>query len=154
MACRMYLKLGDIKGSSKDADHEKWIEIDSFGYAVSNSVNAVAKAKDKPGGEACVHSDIAIDKTIDNVSTQLLAYCSVGRAFPTAEIDVCEEEELLFKIKLKGVYVSSVSVGGSIGGIPSESIVLAYAKIAWQYRNQAAQNWDLVENKGSMKKKG
>jgi type VI secretion system secreted protein Hcp len=153
MACRMFLKLGDIKGPSQDKEHKEWIEVDSFGYGVSNSVDAVEKARTKPGGEACSHSDLALDKTIDKTSTQLYAYCSVGKEFPKAELDVCEEEDPLFKIKLEKVYLSSVSVGGSTGGIPSESVVLSYAKIAWQYKKEAEQNWDLVANAGSLKKK-
>mgnify|MGYP001049735187 CR=1 FL=1 len=31
MATRIFLKLGDIKGSSTDKSHKEWIDIDSFG---------------------------------------------------------------------------------------------------------------------------
>jgi type VI secretion system secreted protein Hcp len=137
MATRMYLQLGDIKGSSIDAKHKAWIEVDSFGYGVSNSVDAVEKAKTKPGGEACSHSDLALDKTIDKTSTQLYAYCAVGKEFPKAIIDVCEEEDPLFKISLEKVYLASIGVGGGTGGVPSESIVLSFAHIAWQYKADA-----------------
>jgi type VI secretion system secreted protein Hcp len=153
MATRMYLQLGDIKGSSIDAKHKAWIEVDSFGYGVSNSVDAVEKAKGNPGGEACSHSSLSLNKVIDKTSTQLYAYCSVGKEFPKVTLDVFEEEDPLFKIKLEKAYLASVSLGGGTGGVPTESVVLSYAKIYWQYKGDAEQYWDLAVNEGSLKKK-
>ena len=154
MASRLFLKLGDIKGPSKDdKKHKDWIEIDSFAYGVSNSVNATEKAKGNPGGEACIHSDVSLNKVIDKTSTLLYAYCSSGKVFDKAEIDCCEEEELLFKLTLTNAAIGSVSVGGGTGGVPTESLSLSFSKIAWQYKNEAEQHWDQVTNKGSLKKK-
>jgi type VI secretion system secreted protein Hcp len=154
MATRMFLKIGDIKGSSQDdKNHKDWIEVQSFGYGVSNSVNATEKAKGNPGGEACIHSDVSMSKVIDKTSPLLYAYCSSGKVFPKAEIECCEEEELLFKLTLTNAAVSSASVSGGTGGVPSESLVLSFSKIAWQYKNEAEQHWDQMTNKGSLKKK-
>jgi len=153
MAARIFLKLGDIKGNSTDKAHKDWIDIESFSYGVNNSVNAVEKAKGKPGGEACSHSDVNLSKVIDKTTTQLFAYCSSGKVFPKAEIECCEEEELLFKLTLTNAALSSASVGGSVGGVPQESLALACSKIAWQYKSDAEQHWDMVTNTGSLKKK-
>ncbi len=154
MATRIFLKLGDIKGSSQDdKNHKDWIEIESFGYGLSNSVNATEKAKGNPGGEACIHSDVSMNKVIDKTSTQLYGYGSVGKVFPKAEIDCCEEDEILFKMTLTNAAISSVSVGGGTGGVPTESLVLSFSKVAWQYKTDAEQHWDCVTNKGSLKKK-
>lgn len=154
MATRMFLKLGDIKGSSQDdKSHKDWIEVESFGYGVSNSVNSTEKAKGNPGGEACHHSDVSLSKVIDKTSTLLYAYCSSGKVFDKATIECCEEEELLFKMNLTNAALSSVSVGGGTGGVPTESLVLSFSKIGWQYKNEAEQHWDQVTNKGSLKKK-
>jgi type VI secretion system secreted protein Hcp len=154
MATRIFLKLGDIKGASKDDQkHADWIEVESFGYGVSNSVNSTEKAKGNPGGEACIHSDISMNKVIDKTSTLLYAYCSSGKVFDKAEIDCDEEEELLFKMTLTNAAIASVSVGGGTGGVPTESLVLSFSKIAWKYKAEAEQNWDQVTNKGTLKKK-
>ena len=154
MASRIFLKLGDIKGSSQDdKDHKDWIEVESFGYGVSNSVNSTEKAKGNPGGEACIHSDVSMTKVIDKTSTQLYAYGSSGKVFDKAVIECCEEEELLFKMLLTNAAISSVSIGGGTGGVPTESLVLSFSKIAWQYKADAEQHWDQVTNKGSLKKK-
>ncbi len=154
MATRMFLKLGDIKGPSlDDKDHKNWIEVESFGYGISNSVNSTEKAKGNPGGEACMHSDVSMNKVIDKTSTQLYAYCASGKVFDKAVIECCEEEELLFKMTLTNSAISSVSIGGGTGGVPTESLVLSFSKIAWQYKADAEQHWDQVTNKGSLKKK-
>lgn len=153
MATRIFLKLGDIKGSSKDKAHKDWIEADSFGYGISNSVDATEKAKGNPGGEACSHSDVSLTKVVDKTSTQLYAYCSSGKVFPKAEVECCEEEELLFKMTLTNPAISSVSLGGGTGGVPTESLALSFSKIEWQYKTDAAQHWDKVTNTGSLKKK-
>jgi type VI secretion system secreted protein Hcp len=130
MATRIFLKLGDIKGSSQDdKKHKDWMEVESFGYGVSNSVNSTEKAKGNPGGEACIHSDVSMNKVIDKTSTQLYAYCSTGKVFDKAEIECCE------------------------GGVPTESLVLSFSKIAWQYKSDAEQHWDQITNTGSLKKK-
>lgn len=154
MATRMFLKLGDIKGSSQDdKSHKDWIEVESFGYGVSNSVNATEKAKGNPGGEACIHSDVSMSKIIDKTSPLLYAYCSSGKVFDKATIECNEEEELLFKLTLTNAAISSVSVSGGTSGVPAESLVLSFSKVAWQYKNEAEQHWDQVSNKGSLKKK-
>jgi type VI secretion system secreted protein Hcp len=154
MATRMFLKLGDIKGSSQDdKSHKDWIEVESFGYGVSNSVNATEKAKGNPGGEACIHSDVSMSKVIDKTSPLLYAYCSSGKVFDKATIECNEEEELLFKLTLTNAAISSVSVSGGTSGVPAESLVLSFSKVAWQYKNEAEQHWDQVSNKGSLKKK-
>ncbi len=62
MAGRLYLKLGDVEGSSGDEDHTNWIEVSSFSSGVSNSINVTEKVQDLPGGEACHHQDISLTK--------------------------------------------------------------------------------------------
>ena len=91
--------------------------------------------------------------SIDKTSTQLYAYCSSGKVFDKAEVECCEEEELLFKMTLTNAAIASVSVGGGTGGVPTESLVLSFSKIAWQYKKDAEQHWDQVTNTGSLKKK-
>lgn len=152
MATRMFLKLGDIEGSCGDADHRDWIEIASFSTGVSNSINCVEKAQNNPGGEACSHQDISMTKVVDQTSPKLAAYGSVGKMWKKATIDVFEEKDQLYQIKLENTAISSVNLSGGTGDVPYENLVLAFAKITWKYKNEAEQYWDLVENGGSLKK--
>jgi len=152
MATRIFLKLGDVKGACGDADHKEWIEVMSFNTGVANSINCVEKVQDNPGGEACSHQDVAMTKQLDKTSPQLNAYCSVGKMWGEAEIDVFEEKDQLYKVKLRDVAISSVSASGGTGDIPYETIVLAFTRIEWKYKTQSEQYWDLVSNGGSLEK--
>jgi hypothetical protein len=49
MATRIFLKPGVIKGC---------IEVEPFGYGVSNSGNATEQARGNPGAEVCSHSNV------------------------------------------------------------------------------------------------
>ena len=139
MANRIFLKLGDIKGTSQDdKNHKEWIEIESFSYGVNNSVNATEKAKGNPGGEACHHSDVVMTKVIDKTSPLLYAYCSSGKVFDKAVIECNEEEELLFKLTLTNPALSSVSIGGSVSGVPTESLALSFSKVACARRSRGS----------------
>ena len=153
MATRMYIQLGDIKGTSKDQEHADWIEIESFSYGVSNAGDAVAKAKGDASGEACSHQNILCTKPIDKTSPLLYAYCSVGKLFPAAELHVFEEKDKLFSLKLENAMLASVGVGGTKGaGVPNESFSVAFSKVEWGYRSEAPQHWDLLTNSGSVEK--
>jgi type VI secretion system secreted protein Hcp len=154
MATRIFLKLGDIKGSSKDdKKHTDWIELTSFGFGLSNNISSVEKAKGNPGGEASHLSDVSLTKVVDKTSPLLLSYCSAGKVFSKAEIECNEEAELLMKMTLTNAAIANVSIGGGTGGVPVESLSLAYSKIVWQYKTDAEQHWDQVTNTGSLKKK-
>ena len=152
MATRIFLKLGDVKGACGDADHKEWIEIMSFNTGVTNSINCVEKVQENPGGEACHHQDISLTKQLDKTTPQLNAYCSVGKMWDTAEIDVFEEKDQLYKVKLDNVAISSIATSGGTGDVPYESLVLAFTKIEWKYKADSEQYWDLVENAGSLEK--
>jgi type VI secretion system secreted protein Hcp len=148
----MYLKIGDVKGSCADVEHADWIEVTSFSTGVANSINCVEKVQGNPGGEACSHQDISLTKVVDKTSPQLAAYCSVGKMWKDAVIDVFEEKDLLYQIILSNVALSSVSLSGGTGDVPYENLVLAFSKITWKYKTEADQYWDLVENSGSLDK--
>jgi type VI secretion system secreted protein Hcp len=152
MATRMYLKLGDVAGTSGDKEHADWIEIASFGTGVANSINCVEKAMGNPGGEACSHQDISTTKQVDKTSPQLAAYCSVGKMWDEATIEVFEEKDLLYQIVLNNVAISSVGLSGGTGDVPYETLVLAFSKITWKYKTEAEQYWDLMANSGSLEK--
>lgn len=152
MASRIYLKLGDIAGPSTDEDHSDWIEIDSFSYGVVNSINCVEKIQGNPGGEACTHMNVDLNKIIDKTSPQLYAHCSLGSMWAEATVEVFEEKEVLFKVVLNNVAVSSISVSGGADGVPYENLSLAYTKINWTYKAEPDQEFDLATQASSLDK--
>lgn len=153
MSSRVFFKLGDIEGQAQDEDHEKWIDILSFDCGVSNSIDCVEKLKGNPGGEASTHNNLGISKQVDNTSSQLYAHCGLGSMFKKATVEIWEEKELLMKVTMENVAIASIGVSGGTDGVPHEQLQIAYTKIAYQYRTDAEQDYDLVTNKSSLKKK-
>ena len=157
MATRMFLFLDGVEGNATDtgaeADHVGWLDITSMSSGVSNSMNVVEKVKGATSGEASTLADIQITKELDKTSTQLYAYCAVGKVWDvSATIDVMEEENLLFQIVLDTPAISNISVSGDSSGSPYETLALAYSQIHWKFRGDAEQKWNLCSNSGSMEK--
>jgi type VI secretion system secreted protein Hcp len=156
MATRLFLQLDGVEGNAMDSgavDHMGWIDISSVSCGINNSINVVDKVKGGTSGEASSLSDISITKQLDKTSTQLYAYCAVGKVWTEpAMIDVMEEENLLFQIKLHTPALQQISVAGSEGGEPFESISFGFSKIEWKFREDPEQAWNLCTNSGTLEK--
>ena len=153
MANRIYIKLGDLEGPISDADHPKWMEALSVDTGVSNNMNCVEKVQSNPGGEVHHHQDLRVNKVIDSLSPQLAVHCALGSGFDKAEIEVCEEQEALYKIVLEKVAIGSYQVGATQDGVPTESISLNYALIQYKYREGAEDHFNLADDSSSLEKK-
>jgi type VI secretion system Hcp family effector len=153
MANRIYLKLGDLEGPITDAAHEKWMEVLSVASGVSNNMNCVEKVQGNPGGEAHHHQDMHVTKVIDSLSPQLAVHTALGSGWDKAEIEVCEEGEVLYRIVLEKVAVTSYQVGSSQSGVPTESLSLNYALIQYKFRDGAEDFFNLASDASSLQKK-
>jgi len=153
MATRIYVKLGDLEGPISDATHEKWMEVTSAATGCANNMNCVEKVQGNPGGEAHHHSDFTIKKTIDSLSPQLAVHTALGSGFDKAEIEMCEEGEVLMKIVLEKVAIGSYHIESTQSGVPTEVISLNYALIQYKYRDGAEDWFNLASDKSSLSKK-
>ena len=153
MANRIYLKLGDLEGPITDTAHEKWMEITSVSTGVANNMNTVEKVQGNPGGEAHHHQDLHVTKVIDSLSPQLAVHTALGSGFDKAEIEICEEQEVLYKIILEKVAIGSYQIGATQDGVPTESLSLNYALIQYKYRDGAEDHFNLASDASSLEKK-
>ena len=153
MANRIYLKLGDLEGPITDADHDKWMEVISINTGVANNMNCVEKVQGNPGGEAHHHQDLHVTKVIDTLSPQLAVHTALGSGFEKAEIEICEEGEVLMRVVLEKVAISSYQLGSSQAGVPTESLSLNYALIQYKYRDGAEDFFNLASDASSLEKK-
>jgi type VI secretion system secreted protein Hcp len=156
----MFLKLGDIKGESKDDKHKNEIDILAWSWGASNSGNAHVGGG---AGAGKVHvQDISVTKWLDLSSTSIHNAVCAGKHIPEVTLVVRKAGEKpleYFTLTMKEVFVTSISVGGSGGEDRlTENITLNFAKFKVQYKEQADTggagaspdfSWDIPGNVAS-----
>lgn len=155
-AVDFFLKLGDIDGESTARGHEKWIEIESFSWGVSNA-GATATGGGSGTGRA-VPSDFTFVIPMTSASPKILDSVFSGEHIKTAELSARkaggEQSGDFLKWKLTDVLVSSYNTEGG-GDSPMESIALRFAKVEISYATQKpdgslataiTSGWDLKLN--------
>jgi len=158
MAVDMFLKVGDLKGESKDSVHKGEIDVLAWSWGMSNSGTSHTGGG---GGAGKVNvQDLSFTKYIDLSSPDLMLACCNGKHFPTAMLIVRKAGESpleYLKIKLTEVLVTSVSTGGSGGEDRlTENVTLNFAKVNLDYVEQTDKGgtggtpkmgWDIAANK-------
>ena len=133
-----FLKLGDIKGQSSDADHKDWILLEAMSSPIFRSIPEGAKDNQRTQGETSL-GDVVVTRTLDKSSPKLAEACASGKMFPEVEVHFCttaeKKEEPYLKYKLTDVVVTSYSFAGNSSGdpLPSEEITLGFTKVEWTY---------------------
>ena len=141
MATDMFLKLGDIKGESRDQAHRDEIEISKWGWGMSQTGSMHTGSG---GGAGKVNiENLAISKVMDKSSPNLMMACSTGKHYPEARLVVrkaggSSAVEYLV-ITLKEVMV--VSYGTSAGNkddVLYDRVALNFATVDVSYQPQKA----------------
>ncbi len=161
MAVDYFLKIGDIKGESKDAKHKGWIDIESWSLGLSNSSSAVVGG----GGGAGKASfqDVSVTKFADSASVEIFLACASGKPFDKATIAVVQSSDKgrskdpveYLILNFNDILISSYVTGGSgEDPRPRESVSFNFTKISMQYDNPddptdapVEGGWDLIANK-------
>lgn len=154
-----YLKLDTIDGESTRKGFEKWIELDSFSWGVTNQ--AVPRGGGGAGAGKATFQDFHFVARTGVQSPVLLQSCAAGQHFLKVMLGVVssgERTQDFLKIRLQDVLVSSYQVGGSDtgeDGRPSDQFSLNFTKIEMDVfaQNAAGANgkvshggWDLKTN--------
>ncbi len=120
----IYMKYDGIDGEVSAKGHEKWIEIDSFQWAVSN------------GGGSAQPSEVDVSSFISAASPQLFIATVNGTTIPSATIDFVTAAQPIqpyLQYELENVLISGYSVSSG-GDRPTESLSLNFTKISFSYR--------------------
>ena len=153
-----YIKIGDIKGESTDAEHREWSELLSMNFSIVRDLEAGSGRVTPP---VAVTFDCA--KEIDKSSPLLVEAMTKGTTIPTLIIHFTrptgEGDETYLKYELKNVLISSYSMNGSAAGDqrPMESFSLNYEEIKVTYTEfdggapagDVEYTWDLAANQES-----
>jgi type VI secretion system secreted protein Hcp len=165
-----FLKMGDIKGESKDDKHKEEINVLSWSFG-SRQPGASAVGGAGAGAGKVQFSDFVFTKYVDAASPKLMLACASGQHFADATL-VCRKaggtQVEYYTIKLTNVLVSSheatSNFEGSVSGtqfkevLPLDKFTLNFAKIDITYKAQDEKGapgastmagWDLQANKKS-----
>lgn len=138
----IYMKFDSIDGESTAKGHEKWIEVLSFSWGLTN---AGAHASGGGGGEGkASFQDIHFTQKTQASSPLLLKACATGQHIKEATLSFIKGEgqaSEFLKIKLEDVLVSGVQTGGAEGADgdrPTDEVSVAFVKIDYLYTPQSA----------------
>jgi type VI secretion system secreted protein Hcp len=157
----MFIKFDGVDGESKDADHDKWIDVLSFCQGLSTPGGGATGATRRRG--AVVMEDIACSKELDKSSPKIAEAVCKGKVFPKVEIHLTstyggDREITYLKYELTNVMVTGYKICGQNPGgnrvnpdgtageeeVPTEDFALNFEEIKVTY----------TENDSKGKKKG
>lgn len=140
MAVDMFIKIGDVKGESRDKVHKGEIDVLAWSWGMSNSGSAHVGGG--AGAGKVNMQDVSFTKYIDKSSPDLMLACANGKHYDTATLIVRKAGEKPLEyltIKMDEVLVTAVSTGGSGGEDRlTENVTLNFAKVNVKYVEQKA----------------
>jgi type VI secretion system secreted protein Hcp len=151
-AADYFLKIDSIDGESQDSKHKNEIEISSFswsghlGSSGSKSTGAGSGMGKVTAGTLDFHTSLAKD------TPKLFAALCGGTHLKTAVLTARKSGDGqgdYSKWTLTEVTVSSLSIGGGAGSVPSISFSLSFSKFEWEYKAQDAKgNFSVASSAG------
>ena len=138
MAMDQFIKIGDLKGETRDKEMKDNIDVLAWSWGVSNSGSAHTGGG-AGAGKANVQ-DLSFTKYIDKTSPSLLLACCKGTHYTDATLVVRKAGGKPLKyvtITMSEVLITSVSTGGSGGEDRlTENVTLNFAKVKVDYIEQ------------------
>ena len=162
MGSDIFFKLDGSPGDSVDDKHRDAIDVASFSWGESNP-GAHLTASGAGGGAGKVSvQDFHFTAHVSKASPLLMSHCANGQHIPSGILYVRKQTDGrasadYLTYKFTSVVVSSFSQGGSVtDDRPLDSVSIAFAKVAVEYKEQKADGslaaavnfgWDLKLNK-------
>ncbi|MCB1916905.1 MAG: type VI secretion system tube protein Hcp [Rhodocyclaceae bacterium] len=138
MAIDSFLKLGDIKGESKDKEFKDCIDVLAWSWGMSQSGSMHIGGGG--GSGKCSVNDLSVTKYVDSSTPNLMQKCMTGKHYDEATLSVRKagDKPLVYlTIKMTDVLITSVSTGGSGGEDRlTENATLNFAKVKVEYTPQ------------------
>ncbi len=158
MAVDMFLKLGDYKGESQDAQHKDEIDVLSWDWGAKQS-GTTHLGGGGGSGKVEVH-DMTFTKYVDKSTPNLFKGCCSGKHIPEAVLTVRKAGDKpleYLKITMKDLLISSYTTGGSHDrDRVTETVTLNFSQVKIDYVQQnkdgsgagaVTGGWDVAKNK-------
>ena len=130
-AVDIFLKIPGIDGEVTAIGHENWIQVYSYSSGLVHPYTV-----GQPGTTPPSFSDISIQKPLDKASPRIYLAVATAEVFTSGTLEVVESATniVLTRIDLTNMVLTSASTGGAYGGgVPVESVSMAFSKIKWTY---------------------
>lgn len=159
-----YLKIDSIPGEATAKDHKDWIQIESFGFDMSQGGHNVGGGGARGAFGRAVHKPFQLLKRLDKASPLLYEAVNVNNNLGKVQFHVCrtgDDKYPYFTITFEDVMISSVILNCNDpdqGGEKErllESVSFNYTKIEWTYTETDSKNkkggaivgkWNLATN--------
>jgi type VI secretion system secreted protein Hcp len=151
----------DVRGECSLEGFRGKLELLSFSHAVAMQMTGDIDSTDRTSGRP-IHQDMAVTRYLDAASPVLNQACCAGKFFPRVDIIVGRNDggkvSELMRYTIKGVLISTITIGGGGADKPVESLMLNYNHITWKYTSQNPESgargivegkWDLARNNAS-----
>lgn len=120
-----------------------WMEIYSFSWGASNPTTVGSGTTGLSAGKVSISSFNIMKKT-DTASCPLFQACCAGQHYPTAKVVMRKAtgtsgaQQIFLEYDFTDIMIESVQWSGSSGGddTPTESVSIAFAKVAITYKKQ------------------
>jgi type VI secretion system secreted protein Hcp len=117
----IFLKFDGIDGESTAQGHEKWIDVQSYTWGVSNSFCCGAFSQ-----------DFSVTKHTDSTTPVLFQDLITNKLVSTATIDAFSDSngpQPKFQFSFKDVSLSSLNFNGDTKGSASETLSFTFSKV-------------------------
>lgn len=135
-ASSYYLKIGDIKGESKERNHKDWIDVDSFYWGITK--NATVGSGSRRG--SAIGSPLSWTQWLDSSVPQLFSGVATGKRFEEATLDVVAETTdagriVYFQMLFEDVGLTALNLNGASGnnGLVHAAGALVYSRLVMTY---------------------
>lgn len=144
MVATLFVKMTDstgkfLQGDAKEVVHDKWIVVNSVGFATSRTSEQEGGAVTRGFGKAKLEP-MTFESEVGSHSMPVILASISGLRFKEVLIDQCKSDEAsnaalkpYIKWKLFDAQVQTYGISGSADDIPTESWTLTYAKIECEY---------------------
>jgi len=158
-AVDMFLKIDSIDGESKDANHDKWIDILTMDWGATNP--GTSQTGGGGGAGKVSVQDFNFAKEVDKSSPKLFLAVANGQSIRDVQFEFTRSFDSkampILKFKFSEARVTSYAISASGGQVPTEHISLNFQKVEYTYvqfdekggsKGDVKVSWDITTNEG------
>ena len=142
----VFMCIEGVAGETESPDHPGCIDVISWSWGAAIDGNP------RDGSGVAKVDDVSVVKFWDKATPDLMRSLSAGTTYPKVEIflnetcDACGPDTTYsyYTIKMKDVYITSLSLGGLASGDdrPTETLSLNFGEVEWCYTYESEGKFD------------